>query len=170
MNPLAVLIPALYAKLAGLSYGGQAVPVYEHLPKNSPTHYVLIEQPTDTDAGGSIGCAHYSCTVLLDVVTQFASDVVTSEPAEAIVSQIHARLRRQRLVLPAGWDCQIGLVEPATQLVELDGELLAIRRLLRYRWEVYYHGVPAPESFAARSLWAGGLREVHGGELRVVRV
>jgi hypothetical protein len=140
MNPLAVLIPALYTALTSppLSYAGVEVPVYEHLEGNNAGHYVLLEQPSDADAGGTAGCKHFSCTVLVDVVTQFA-DVVSSLPAESIVTQVHERLRGTRLALPDRWDCQPSTVEPATQLKELDGELVAVRRLLRYRWEIYYN-------------------------------
>jgi len=140
MNPLAVLLPALYAALASpaLIWDSQPVRAYEHLPDNIPTHYVLIEQPTDADIGGSRGCQRYSCTVLLDVITQFATDLVSSVPVESLVSQIHERLRGQRLPLPKGWGCAPGVLLLASQLNELDGELLATRRLLRYRWDLTY--------------------------------
>lgn len=142
MNPLAVLLPALYAALTtpALSQGGAAVPVHQHLLVAEAGHYVLISQPTDTDLGGATGCRRFACTVLLDVVTQFADRRVSSVPAEAIVSQVNERLRGRRLNgLLAGWEAGPGELVLSTQLEELEGELLAVRRLLRYRWELYYN-------------------------------
>lgn len=139
MNPLAYLLPALHAALAGLTVDGVPVFVGQFVDGNTAGHYVLIDQPTDADAGGSVGCEHFSCTVLLDVVTQFPTDQVNSLAAESLVSQINARLRRQRLALGGQWDCGPGSLEPAVQQRETDGGLTLHRRLLRYRWEVYYH-------------------------------
>lgn len=143
MNPLAVLLPAVYAALASppLTWQGQPVPVGQFVGPDwdKAGHYVLLSQPSDGDAGGSTGCNRFSCTVLIDVVTQFGKDLLSAAPAEALVSQINGRLRRTRLGLPSGWDCQPGTLEVASQLEELDGELVAIRRLLRYRWELYYN-------------------------------
>lgn len=141
MNPLAALLPAIYRALAAppLMWQGVEVPAGQFVNGNDAANYVLITQPTDTDAGGATGCRHFTCTVLLDVVTQFAKDRLTAAPAEAIVSQLHERLRGKRLVLPAGWDCMPGVLELVSQVEELDGELAAVRRLVRYRWEVYYN-------------------------------
>ena len=139
MNPLEHLIPAILTALAGLTWGGVAVPVVEHLPGNEARHYVLLTQPTDAEAGGAAGCLQDSCTVLLDVVTQFRSGALSTLPAESLTSQINTRLRRVRLPLPPGWDCGPGLLLPTLQLTELTGELTAVRRLLRFRFEVYYH-------------------------------
>lgn len=139
MNPLAVLLPALNTALntPPLQWAGVNVPATQQLNGNSEGHYVLIDQPTDTDGAGSPGCGRYSCTVLLDVVTQFEPGAVTGRVAEALVSQIHARLRGKALTLPAGWTCGLGRVEPTVQIKELDGEKYAVRRLVRYRWEIY---------------------------------
>lgn len=139
MNPTDVLIPALAAVLQAppLTVAGVAVPVAEHFATGQAGHYVEIDQPTDTDAGGTATCRRFSVTALLNVVTQFEG-VVSSGPVAALVDEIHARLRGQRLPLPAGWTCGPGTVEPATQLKEGDGERAAVRRLLRYRWAVEY--------------------------------
>jgi hypothetical protein len=148
MNPLEHLLPALFLALNSpakpefelpdkLEWAGQEVPVNEHFDSAQPGHYVEIDQPGDTDAGGAAGCKRYSCTVLLNVVTQF-DGVVTSLPVESLVSQINARLRGQRLTLPEGWDCGPGDVT-ALQVKETDGKRPAVRRLLRYRWDVFYH-------------------------------
>lgn len=163
MNPLAVLLPALDLALHAppLMLAGLSVPVEQHLLANTAGHYVLITQPTDTDAGGAAGCLHYSCTVLFDVVTQFGTDLVSSQPAEQLVSQIHQRLRGQRLVLPAGWDCQPGSLEPGTQLVEELAGLRIVRRLLRYRWEIYYHGAVGALTQPLRATVAGNYRAIH---------
>lgn len=166
MNPLAVLLPALDVALNAppLTVGGVNVPVEQRLPANTPGFYVLITQPSDTDAGGATGCEHFSCTVLLDVVTQFRTDQVSGLPAEQLVSQINQRLRRQRLALPAPWDCQPGTLEPGTQPPDelLEG-LVVVRRLLRYRWEIYYHGsTGAPIAPAlARATTSGAYRVIH---------
>lgn len=144
MNPLEVLLPALYLALntPALEWAGQPVPAEQNLPGPTAGHYVLLDQPTDADAGGATSCAHFTCTVLLQVVTQFAADAVSSRAAESLASQIHARLRGQRLDLGAEWDCQPGTVS-TLEAKGLPGELLTVRRLLRYRWEVYHH-TPAP--------------------------
>lgn len=139
MNPLEHLLPAILTALAGLSWAGVAVPVVEHLPGNAAGHYVLLTQPTDADNGGTARCLQDSCTVLLDVVTQFRPGAISTLPAEALTTQINARLRRVSLPLPPGWDCGPGLLLPTVQLTELGPELVAVRRLLRYRFEIYYH-------------------------------
>lgn len=142
MNPLAALLPALYTALTSpaLVWAGADVPVYQpQAPGALAGHYVLLTQPTDQDAGGAAGCRQYSCTVALDVVSQFAPGAVSSLPAEHLVSDIHARLRGQRLALGSGWDCQPGRLENEVQLPELDGTTVALRRVLLYRWELFYH-------------------------------
>lgn len=140
MNPLAVLLPAIHLALTAppLTWQGVTVPAGQFVRGNSAGYYVLISQPTDADAPGAAGCRHYSCAVLLDVVTQFGKDLLTAAPAEAIVGQLHQRLRGVRLPLPVGWDCMPGVLELVSQVEELDGELAAVRRLVRYRWELYY--------------------------------
>lgn len=148
MNPLASLLPALATALAGLEVEGTPVFVGQFLPANNPGHYVLIEQPTDTDAGGGAECPRFTCTVLLDVVTQFPTDLANSLPVESLVSQIHARLRRKRLALGDNWDCQPGSVEPAIQLRETDGQKLILRRPLRYRWDIRWHTPASPPAVA----------------------
>lgn len=141
MNPLAVLRPALYTALTSpaLLLAGADVPVGEYFPGAPGAAYVEIDQPTDTDAGGSAGCRQFSCTALLNVVTQFNSVQVSGNMAETIVSQIHARLRGQVLPMPDGWQCGPGQLEPALQVKETNGEQTLVRRLLRYRWALYYH-------------------------------
>lgn len=147
MNPLAYLLPALIALLKAppLQCDGANVGAYEHLPGNSAGHYVLLEQPTATGAGGAIACRRWSCTALVNVVTQFATDLVSSEPAETLATQVAERVEGQRLVLPAGFDCGPATLELHSELREDDGELLAVRRLLRYRWDVYYNAPPLDE-------------------------
>lgn len=144
MNPLAVLLPALHAKLTSpeLLVNGAVVPVKEYFPLNQPGHYVEVTQPTDTDAGGGAHCPQFDCTVLLNVVTQFAGRTITRVPAESIVTQINERLRGQRLALPDGWDCSPGILSALQVGVEKPDQLLSIRRLLRYRWTLTYH-IPA---------------------------
>lgn len=141
MNPLAVLLPALHAALTApaLELAGAAVPVGQYFDVAQAGPYVEIDQPTDTDLSGASLCGPFSCTVLLNVVTQFPARAVSGLPAEALVSQINARLRGQRLPLPAGWDCQPGTLEPGLQLKETDGEQRLVRRLLRYRWNLSFH-------------------------------
>ena len=143
MNPLEHLLPAILTALTGLQVAGVAVPVVEHLQGNTAGHYVLLTQPTDAEAGGAAGCVQDSCTALLDVVTQFRPGAISTLPAESLTSQINTRLRRVRLPLPPGWDCGPGRLLPTLQLTELNGELAAVRRLLRFRWEVYYDLTPA---------------------------
>jgi hypothetical protein len=165
MNPLADLLPALLLLLntPALQVEGVDVVAYEHLPGNNAGHYVLVEQPTDSDAGGSTGCEHFSCTVLLNVVTQFEKGVATSSPVESLVTQINSRLRRKELDLGPAWTCGRGTLTPGTELREEDGEFLLVRRLLRYRWEVYNNGTPAEAGFglAARQVQTGRIRLIH---------
>lgn len=143
MNPLAALLPALYAALATppLQWQGVTVPVGQFVGPtwDASGHYVLLTQPTDTDLGRTAGCWRFTCTVLIDVVTQFGQNALSAAPAEAIVSQVNDRLRGVRLALPLGWDCQPGTMQLASQVEETDGDLVAVRRLLRYRWDVYYN-------------------------------
>jgi hypothetical protein len=166
MNPLAYLLPALLATLKAppLEWNGAAVKVYQHLPGNEASHYVVIEQPTDADAPGSTGCDHFSCTVLLNVVTQFAEGVATSSVVESLVTQINARLRRKRLELAPGWDCQPGELTPGIELRETDGESILVRRLLRYRWEVYYN--QAADTGAPLA----PVRRVQAGRIRAINI
>lgn len=141
MNPLDPLLTALYIALTTppMTWEEVDVPVGQpQLEGNTDKPYVLLTQPTDGDAGGGANCAAYSCTVTIDVVTQFTG-YVTSLPVEGIVSQIHERLRRKRLLLPAPWDCGPGVAAGSLQIEELDGEHQALRRVLRYRWEINYH-------------------------------
>jgi len=164
MNPLALLLPALDLALnvPPLMLGGVSVPVAQRLPGNAAGHYVLVTQPSDTDAGGATGCEHYSCTVLLDVVTQFRTDEASGLPAEQLVTQINQRLRRQRLTLPAGWDCQPGSLEPGLQPPDEQAQgLLVIRRLLRYRWEIYYHGASGAIPQLVRATANSNYRAIH---------
>jgi hypothetical protein len=150
LNPLAVLLPALNATLTAppLLWQGSPVVVEQHLAGNSKGHYVLIEQPMAVDAGGSTACKRYACTALLDVVTQFRTDRISSRPAEEITSLLMDRLDSRRLALRGeGWECGPSLLEISTPLTEQVGSLVAVRRLLRYRWDVFYHmstSAPAP--------------------------
>jgi hypothetical protein len=145
MDPLLRLVPAVYAALTSpaLEYGSVSVPVYQHLNEPNRGHYVLLTQPTTATRSLNPNCRQWSCTLLLDVVTQFAEGAVSTIPAATIADQILTRLEGQRLSLPDRWDCGPGSVELETQLTEA-GELLALRRLIRLRWEVYYHATSAP--------------------------
>lgn len=140
MNPLASLLPALIALLNAppLQYDGAEVGAFEHLPSNNAGHYVLLQQPTAVGAGGSAACRRWSCTALVDVVTQFPTDLVSSEPAETLATQVASRVEGRRLTLPVGYDCGPATLDLHSELRESDGELLAVRRLLRYRWDVFY--------------------------------
>jgi len=163
MNPLAHLLPALVTLLQdpSLSWDGAEVVAEEHLPGNNAGHYVLLTQPTATALSGATGCKRWSCTALIDVVTQFATDYLDSAPAEAIATQITDRVENARLVLPAGFDCGPALLELHSELRDDLGELKAIRRLLRYRWDVFYDGmVPKPPA-GVRAVTTGRLRAVH---------
>ncbi|GAB2958993.1 hypothetical protein GCM10027048_27730 [Hymenobacter coalescens] len=145
MDPLLRLVPAVHNALTAtpLAWGASAVPVYQHLNTPHAGHYVLLTQPTSVTQSLNPSCRRWSCTVLLDVVTQFAEGQVSTIPAATVADQITARLEGQRLLLPAGWDCGPGTLELQTQLTET-GELLALRRLLRLRWDVAYHATAEP--------------------------
>jgi hypothetical protein len=149
LNPFKHLSPALYARLSNaLTLAGAVVPVHEHLPGNHAGHYVLLQQPLATRAPGSAGCQAWSCTVLVDVVTQFPTQAISSVPANELADQITELLDFQRLTVP-GYDCGPGLLETLGDAPpESIGELVVVRRLLRYRWQVHYHAaasvVPVP--------------------------
>jgi len=138
MNPLLRLSPAVYAALAGLAYAGAPVPVAEHLTGSTGGHYVLLEQPTAVKVSGRARCKQWTCTQLVDVVTQFPADAVSSAPADALSDQVLLALDDVRLLLPVGWQCGPGVAELNTEIRETDGALLAVRRLLRLRWDVFY--------------------------------
>lgn len=169
MNPLARLLPALITLLRApaLSWDGADVNVWEHLPANEARHYVLVEQPTATKASGSTACRHWSCTVLLKVITQFPPDAIPSEPVEDIATQVIARVEGDNPALPAprlylgpGYDCHPAELVLHSELNELDGELVAVQRLLRYRWEIYYSPSAAGDT--------GRVRRVQGGRIRAI--
>jgi hypothetical protein len=171
MNPLARLLPALITLLRApaLTWDGADVNVWEHLPGNEAGHYVLVEQATRTRAPGSTGCKHWSCTVLFRVITQFDPAAITNVPAETIAGQLIARLEGEdntppRLDLGPGYDCHPAeLVLDSPGPPELDGELVAVTRLLRYRWEIYY-STPAADaggSAPVRRVQSGRIRAIH---------
>lgn len=163
MNPLAHLLPALVTLLQAppLTWDGADVPAEEHLPGNNAGHYVLLTQPTATALSGATGCKQWSCTALLDVVTQFNTDLLDSAPAESIATQVTDRVEGTRLLLPPGFDCGPARLELHSELRDNLGELKSIRRLLRYRWDVFYDGMmPAPLA-GVRALTTGRLRAVH---------
>jgi hypothetical protein len=140
MNPLRHLLPALYAVLATppLTASGAAVLVYEHLPKPESSHYVLLEQPTATGAAGSRACLQWSCTALVDVITQFVPSLISSGPVDELADEIAQRVEHRTLALPAGYQCGPATLELHSEVRESDGELVAVRRLLRFRWDVFY--------------------------------
>lgn len=171
MDPLQHLLPAVYTALTAptLAVDGTDVPVFQHLFEPRAGHYVLLSQPTAVDEGGSAACLGWSCTLLIDVVTQFRTRAIDTIPAAQLASAILARLHRQRLVFTAPeWDCgpaalvlNQGLDDPAAP----GQELFAYRRLIRLRWTVYYHvpATPQPEPdpnellLAAFAVNGGGL-------------
>lgn len=163
MNPLAHLLPALITLLQAppLTWDGADIVAEEHLPGNNAGHYVLLTQPTATELGGSPGCKQWSCTALLDVVTQFPTDLLDSAPAESIATQLTDRVEGVRLTLPAGFDCGPAQLQLHSELRDDLGELKAIRRLLRYRWEVFYHGSITPVAGKVRVAAAGRIRLVN---------
>lgn len=140
MNPLLQLSPALYAKLTSpaLTVAGVAVPVWRHLPLPEPGHYVHLQQPTLAALPGATGCKVWSCTTLVDVITQFQPGYVSDAPVNELIEQITNRLDGQRLAL-TGYDCGPATYDPSQPLEEADGELIAVRQLLRFRWAVYQH-------------------------------
>lgn len=146
MNPLKHLSPALYARLASpaLLLDGVAVPVFEHVPDNYAGHYVLLQQPTHVPAGRARGCQGWSCTALVDVITQFAAEAVSSDPVDELLDQISERLDGEPLALPTGFDCGRATFEPSLEIRETTGERVQVRRLVRYRWQVYYHAPAEP--------------------------
>lgn len=146
MNPLAHLLPALITLLQAppLTWDGADIAAEEHLPGNNAGHYVLLTQPTATALSGASGCKQWSCTALLDVVTQFPTDLLDSAPAESIATQLTDRVEGVRLALPAGFDCGPAQLQLHSELRDDLGELKAIRRLLRYRWDVFYDGLISP--------------------------
>lgn len=158
MDPLRHLLPAVYQALSAtpLAVGGASVPVFQHLPKPQGGHYVRLHQPRAPQAAGASSCYEWSCTLLVDVVTQFPTTAIDTIPAGDIADQILTRLHRDEdgqrpvLPLPTGWQCgpatvelNEGLDEPAAP----GNELAAYRRLIRLRWPVFYHvpATPQPE-------------------------
>lgn len=139
MNPLKYLSPALYARLHNaLVLDGVAVPVYENPDANIGGHYVLLQQPTHVPEGGSQGCYGWSCTALVDVVTQFPTSAVSGAVADELLDQISNLLDGQSLDLPEGWQCGKATFEPSQELKELTPARLVTHRLVRYRYRVYY--------------------------------
>lgn len=139
MNPLLRLLPALYTRLSGLTQAGQDVPVFQHLDTPRAGHYVLLEQATAPRAPGTQGCRQWSCTVLLNIVTQFPKQGrVSAIPANELADQVTTLLDDCRLLLP-DYDCGPGRLELSTELREQGPESIAVRRLLRYRWTISYH-------------------------------
>lgn len=171
MDPLQHLIPAVYTALSAtpLTQAGKSVPVFQHPDKEQSWHYVLLSQPTATDDIGSAGCYGWSCTLLIDVVTQFHSRAIDTIPSQHLAAAILERLHRAadgtrpRLDLPDGWDIgptQLVLNQGLDDPAQPNQQLFAYRRLIRLRWPVYYHipAEPQPEhsplllAFAIRAL------------------
>ena len=138
MNPLLRLSPAVVAALAGLGYGGAAVPAGEFFVAQPAGHYVVLDQPTAVEVSGRAACKQWTCTALVDVVTQFPGPALSSAPADALAEQVLVRLQDVALALPAGWQCGPGVLELQSEARETDGARLAVRRLLRLRWAVTY--------------------------------
>lgn len=171
MNPLARLLPALITLLRApaLVWEGADVNVWEHLPGNEAGHYVLVEQATRVKAPGSTGCKHWSCTVLFRVITQFEPKAITNVIAEEIAGQIIDRIEGEdstlplpRLELGPGYACDPAeLVLDSPGPPELDGELVAVTRLLRYRWEIFYSKPSAAAITPVRAVLSGRVRTIH---------
>lgn len=145
MYPLARLLPALYAALSGLAVADVAVPVYEHSVPAETRFYVLLSDSAILAAGGRLGCQSWRCEVVVDVVTRFSTEALSSAPASEISEQVLLRLAGVALALPDGWQCMPGQVHqagptPAALLVDL---LPVVARRLRLQWEVYLHQAPA---------------------------
>ena len=102
MNPLLRLSPAVVAALAGLGYGGAAVPAGEFFVAQPAGHYVVLDQPTAVEVSGRAACKQWTCTALVDVVTQFPGPALSSAPADALAEQVLVRLQDVALALPAG--------------------------------------------------------------------
>jgi hypothetical protein len=140
VNPLKYLSPAILAalKAAGLAYEGQAVPVARSLAKPTAGHYVLLHEPTASKLPGAKGCKQWTCTQLVDVVTQFPEEI-SIKPADDIADQVLAVLDEVALLLPGRWQCGPGVLVLASEIQETNTDLKAVRRLLRLRWKISYH-------------------------------
>lgn len=144
MNPLFRLSPALYATLNGLVYAGEPVPVYEHVPTPEPLRYVRLGAPGIGAAGGRPGCQQWPCTATVEVVTRFATGSVSSTPADEIAEYVLSLLQGQPLLMPPNWQAMPGQLDGADdEGAPSDGQVLIVRRRLKMRWAVFYHGPPA---------------------------
>jgi hypothetical protein len=166
MNPLARLSPALYAALSGLAVAGVAVPVYEHSVPADARFYVLLSAPAILAAGGRPGCRSWRCEVVVQAITRFASDKLTSVPANELAEQVLLRLDGVALPLPEGWQCMPGQLMPADEGAPpaADTPQQVVRRL-RLRWEVYCHApatVVAPVTTAPPRETPGFLAALRG--------
>lgn len=138
VQPLEALVPALYTALTSpsLLLDSQAVPVYEHNAEGA--QYVLIGQPTANRAGGSTACRIWDCTVLLDCVTLFHPEDVSSGPADAIASLVVSRLDGKRLPLAGGFQMGTATAETVEGLNDaFDGEETDVHRYVRMRFQLY---------------------------------
>jgi hypothetical protein len=151
MNPLARLSPALYTALSGLAVVGVPVPVYEHSVPADTRFYVLLSEPAILASGGRPGCRSWRCEVVVQVITRFASDTMSSVPANEVAEQVLLRLDGVALPLPEHWQCMPGQLLPIddgpTPAADMPQQVV---RRLRLRWEVYCHApaglvVPEPE-------------------------
>lgn len=138
MQPLEALLPAIITQLTTppLVLEGEEIGVYEHNAEG--TRYVLVNQPTANRAGGSAGCKVWDCTVLLDCVTLFAPEAVSSGPADALASLVVDRL--DEVVLPLAGGFQMGTADVDTvQGINdaFDGEQTDVHRYVRMRFQLY---------------------------------
>lgn len=160
MNPLARLSPALYAALSGLAVAGVPVPVYEHsVPAKTP-FYVLLSEPVILTSGGRPGCRFWRCEVVVQAITRFAGDTLTSVPANEITEQVLRRLQGVELAMPEFWQCMPGQLRPSDEgpAPTADAPPQVVRRL-RLRWEVYCHAL---EESVAPALLPLPVRETPG--------
>lgn len=141
MNPLARLSPALYTALTGLAYAGVAVPVYQHVPEKAPLYYVVLHEPKIGQATGRLTCRQWPCSVTVEVITRFATDAVSSVPADAIADLVLARLDGRSLPLIGGWQAMEGQLAAGDGEGEpTDGDYRLVRRRLTLRWVLFNHG------------------------------
>jgi hypothetical protein len=142
MNPLTSLSPALYAALLGLAVKGASVPVYEHSVPTGLKFWVLLGSPAIISASGRSGCRSWTCEVVIQVITRFPTDTLSSVPANLIADQVLLCLAGVALVMPEPWQCMPGLLLPAGEgeQAAADTPRQVVRRL-RLRWDLYYHSV-----------------------------
>ena len=139
-DPASALRTAIYVALTSPALvsgaGAVPVPVYGPVaPADSPTPYVVLSSQTATGEQLAAGCVQQEVTLLVDVVTAFPGQHITTAVADAIAAQIVPRLTAAGFAVGTYAVVARGL--PLSELMTQQTPTeTTVRRLLRVRYRL----------------------------------